>query len=401
MYRVLIADDEEIIRRGIAKLLEKDNEIEVVAQAEDGEYALELAKKYQPELLFVDINMPFLNGLEFIEKIHEELAESLIVIITGYDDFKYAQRALQLGVFEYQLKPISEERFYDTLNRAKQRLSSSHKQQRYLDWARMQLEKNKANLTAEFLDKWFEGLYSETEIEERISYLGMELPDKFGVSIVHFLSNDIYAETGQKWDEELLFYAVENIAREVYEPLAPISSCKNSSGDLILISASIPVEQWNLVEERLKMLLLQYLNLEVSLVRCVGENYLTLPEVYEHALSEIERQSECPQIIREIKDYIEENYSDENFSLQDAANFAHVSPQHLSRVFRHEIGITFMDYVTRIRIRKAIELLRDADLKIYEIAQKVGYSSQHYFSSAFKRVLGVSPLEYRKNEQHR
>ena len=60
-----------------------------------------------------------------------------------------------------------------------------------------------------------------------------------------------------------------------------------------------------------------------------------------------------------------------------------------------------MDYVTRIRIRKAIELLRDADLKIYEIAQKVGYSSQHYFSSAFKRVLGVSPLEYRKNEQHR
>lgn len=70
-------------------------------------------------------------------------------------------------------------------------------------------------------------------------------------------------------------------------------------------------------------------------------------------------------------------------------------------MFRQSTGITFMDYITRVRIRRAIELLRDDDHKMYEIAEAVGYSSQHYFSSAFKKVLGVSPMEYKKSLQKR
>lgn len=108
MYKVLIADDEEIIRRGIAYFLKKDPEIQVVAQAEDGEMALDQAMEYRPDLLFVDINMPFLNGLDFIEKLKAVQPDALIIVITGYDDFKYAQKALRLGVFDYLLKPIME-----------------------------------------------------------------------------------------------------------------------------------------------------------------------------------------------------------------------------------------------------------------------------------------------------
>ena len=95
------------------------------------------------------------------------------------------------------------------------------------------------------------------------------------------------------------------------------------------------------------------------------------------------------------------NFAREEFSLTEAADYTHVSPQHLSRVFRKSTGITFMDYITRVRIRRAIELLRDDDHKMYEIAEAVGYSSQHYFSSAFKKVLGVSPMEYKKSLQKR
>lgn len=87
MYKVLIADDEEIICRGIAGFLEKDPEMQVVAQAEDGETALDLAEKFLPDLLFVDINMPFLNGLQFIAKLEGVLKGAIIIIITGYDDF--------------------------------------------------------------------------------------------------------------------------------------------------------------------------------------------------------------------------------------------------------------------------------------------------------------------------
>ena len=104
---------------GLARFLKKDPELEVVAEAEDGEVALALTKEKKPDLLLVDINMPFLNGLEFIEALQKAMEHPVIVIITGYDSFAYAQRALRLGVMDYLLKPISEQTLFPVLDQAK------------------------------------------------------------------------------------------------------------------------------------------------------------------------------------------------------------------------------------------------------------------------------------------
>lgn len=85
--------------------------------------------------------MPFLNGLEFIERLEGVLRGAVIIVITGYDDFSYAQQALRLGVFDYLLKPVMEDAFYDAVGRAKQQLQTNRRQVKYLDWARMQLER--------------------------------------------------------------------------------------------------------------------------------------------------------------------------------------------------------------------------------------------------------------------
>lgn len=398
MYKALIADDEDIIRRGIAYFLKKDPEIEVVAQAEDGEMALELAAEHLPDLLFVDINMPFLNGLEFIEKLEGILKNAVIIVITGYDDFKYAQKALRLGVFDYLLKPIMENTFYDAVDRAKEQLGRRKKQVKYLEWARVLVEKNRPALIAEFLEGWLNGHFSETEVEERIVALSLELPKDFGVTLIHLEDKD-NAEIGGEWDDDLLFYAAENIAEEVFQSFQPVSACRNAGGDLVLISACTPREEWLAAGERLARLLQQYLPVDVAIAHKGAGEFSDLPGAYEAAMDEMRALLETPQLVRDVKHYIEENFSMEAFSLTDAADYAHVSPQHLSRVFRQSTGITFMDYITRVRIRKAIELLADEDLKMYEIAERVGYSSQHYFSSAFKKVLGVSPMEYKKGLQ--
>ncbi|WP_195986101.1 helix-turn-helix domain-containing protein [Clostridium sp. D33t1_170424_F3] len=398
MYKALIADDEDIIRRGIAYFLKKDPEIEVVAQAEDGEMALELAAEHLPDLLFVDINMPFLNGLEFIEKLEGILKNAVIIVITGYDDFKYAQKALRLGVFDYLLKPIMENTFYDAVDRAKEQLGRHKKQVKYLEWARVLVEKNRPALIAEFLEGWLNGHFSETEVEERIAALGLELPKDFGVTLIHLEDKD-NAEIGGEWDDDLLFYAAENIAEEVFQVFQPVSACRNAGGDLVLITACTPREEWLAAGERLSRLLQQYLPVDVAIAHKGAEEFSDLPGAYEAAMDEMRALLETPQLVRDVKHYIEENFSMEAFSLTDAADYTHVSPQHLSRVFRQSTGITFMDYITRVRIRKAIELLADEDLKMYEIAERVGYSSQHYFSSAFKKVLGVSPMEYKKGLQ--
>lgn len=398
MYKALIADDEDIIRRGIAYFLKKDPEIEVVAQAEDGEMALELAAEHLPDLLFVDINMPFLNGLEFIEKLEGILKNAVIIVITGYDDFKYAQKALRLGVFDYLLKPIMENTFYDAVDRAKEQLGRRKKQVKYLEWARVLVEKNRPALIAEFLEGWLNGHFSETEVEERIAALSLELPKDFGVTLIHLEDKD-NAEIGGEWDDDLLFYAAENIAEEVFQAFQPVSACRNAGGDLVMISACTPREDWIAAGERLARLLQQYLPVDVAIAHKGAGEFSDLPGAYEAAMDEMRTLLETPQLVRDVKHYIEENFSMEAFSLTDAADYTHVSPQHLSRVFRQSTGITFMDYITRVRIRKAIELLADEDLKMYEIAERVGYSSQHYFSSAFKKVLGVSPMEYKKGLQ--
>lgn len=390
MYKVLIADDEEIIRRGIAHFLKKDPDIQVVAQAEDGEMALEQAMEYHPDLLFVDINMPFLNGLDFIEKLKTVQPDALILVITGYDDFKYAQKALRLGVFDYLLKPIMEDTFYEALGKAKDQLGHRQKQAQYLEWARALVEKNRPALIAEFLEGWLDGRFTEAEIQERISALGLELPEPVGVTLVH-LENKDNAEIGGEWDEDLLFYAAENMANEVFQTLRPVSTCRNSAGELVLLTAG----------EQLKHLLQTHLPVDVFLTRRLGDTLQGLPAAYEGASEDLRTLLETPQLVRDAKKYIEENFAREEFSLTEAADYTHVSPQHLSRVFRQSTGITFMDYITRVRIRRAIELLRDDDHKMYEIAEAVGYSSQHYFSSAFKKVLGVSPMEYKKSLQKR
>ena len=398
MYKVLIADDEEIIRRGIAYFLKKDPEIQVVAQAEDGEMALDQAMEYRPDLLFVDINMPFLNGLDFIEKLKAVQPDALIIVITGYDDFKYAQKALRLGVFDYLLKPIMEDTFYGALHKAKEQLGCRQKQAQYLEFARKLVEKNRPAMIAEFLEDWLDGRLTEAEVQERTAALDLEIPEPFGVTLVHLEDKD-NAEIGGEWDDDLLFYAAENMAREVFQPFRPVSTCRNPAGELVLISSGEPRAEWEAAGEQLKNLLQTHLPVDAFLTRRGGEKLGGLPASYEGAAEDLRALLETPQLVRDAKKYIEENFAREEFSLTDAADYTHVSSQHLSRVFRQSTGITFMDYITRVRIRRAIELLRDDDRKMYEIAETVGYSSQHYFSSAFKKVLGVSPMEYKKSLQ--
>lgn len=112
MYRVLIADDEERIRNGIAKLIGHFNiDLQVCALARNGAEALEFTRVHLPEIVLIDINMPLINGLEAIERIQAIHPEAVIIIISGYDRFEYAQKAVSLGVYHYLLKPFCNDEF--------------------------------------------------------------------------------------------------------------------------------------------------------------------------------------------------------------------------------------------------------------------------------------------------
>ncbi len=110
MIRVYIADDEVWITLGLKKLLEKsEHEVWVVGTANNGLTAKEEIKEFQPDLVFADIRMPGLSGLELLSSVHELCPKTKVVIISGYAEFSYAQKAVQKHAFDYLLKPIKVE----------------------------------------------------------------------------------------------------------------------------------------------------------------------------------------------------------------------------------------------------------------------------------------------------
>lgn len=394
MHRILIADDEERIRRGLCKLVEKDSEVQVVAQAEDGEMALELAQETSPDIMLVDINMPFLNGLEFIEQIQEKMPEAVVIIISGYDDFAYVQKALQLGVFDYLLKPVMEQALFDALDKAKAEVVRRCSGKQYMDWAKVQVEKNHRALCKNCLIDWMEQRLNHQEATQQMQYLNMQIPEPCVVTMIGMSVDEAKQVPGEIWDQKLLYYAGENMAMECLDSELGFI---NQDGDLVILSEA--TQEYGYNAERLKQLMTIYLPARVTMMQEVCQIRLELPTLYGRLTQQLHQELSMPDVIVQAKKYIEKFYGDEDLSLQNVADYLHVSSQHLSRVFSQALGITFSEYVTKVRICHAMDMLEEGTLKMYEIAEKAGYSSQHYFSNTFKKIVGVSPLEYRKTKR--
>ena len=118
MYRVMIIDDEPIVLEGMRMFSWKDENCILVGEARDGSEGLALAKKLMPDIVFTDIKMPGMNGLEFADAFHEIRRETLIVVFTGYSEFSYAQKALRIGVFDFLVKPVSVDALRTVLKKA-------------------------------------------------------------------------------------------------------------------------------------------------------------------------------------------------------------------------------------------------------------------------------------------
>lgn len=393
VFKALVADDEYMIRRGIIRFLKKYEDFEVVAEAEDGEVALELAKKHSIDVYFVDINMPFLNGLQFIEKIKEIHPKALVVIITGYDSFDYARTALRMGVFEYLLKPIMEDEFQEMIEAVREELIREKNENKYLEWAKNTLLQNRGYLASSFLQKVLEGHFTAEEMRERFNYLGVEIPEDFVVTVVR-LEHQTAIDMKEEWTDDLLFFVAENVANEIFNQMDSLRSCQNDTGDLIVLSRQVEGQ-----EEQLQQycdLLKSQVSVKCIAVQKAGTGIGNLVDAYQEAMAQIEEEVGISSVIQEVKDYVEQNYWRVDFSLPEAANYVNLSVPYMSKLFRKEAGMTFVDYLTSVRIRKSIDLFRNEKLKIYEIAEHVGYTTQHYFSTVFKKNLGVSPAEYRK-----
>lgn len=96
--------------------------------------------------------------------------------------------------------------------------------------------------------------------------------------------------------------------------------------------------------------------------------------------------------------YIEDNYYSNDLSVNDISDKLEVTSSYLSKLLKKETGLSFIDYLTNVRIKKAMCIMEDPSIKIYDVAELVGYSNQHYFCRAFKKVVGISPTEFKRGK---
>lgn len=139
---------------------------------------------------------------------------------------------------------------------------------------------------------------------------------------------------------------------------------------------------------------------EIQKFKTLSDIQSWLNTLYERCYEYINSQSSPNKIhIKNIIAFIEENYNLPDLSMKMVCECAHISPSHFSNIFKKEIGMTFVQYVTEYRMEKACQLLKYTPLKTYEIAEAIGYADSHYFSTTFKKQFQTSPSEYRKRNK--
>lgn len=397
MWKVLIADDEPKIRRGVRSLVERlAPDLEIVAEAEDGEIAYSAAIEAEPDILLIDIRMPFLNGLELIERLNGALPDRLIIIISGHDEFDYAQAAVKLHVFDYLLKPLDVGVFASTLERARAELKARSESGKYALWAQEQLSRNLPLLHERFFRDWANGSLSRTEIEETMSFLKLEVGGPLTLIATRFSERFGAGMPGADRARRMALVAMRTILSESF-PSDGAHIFEDDTETILAIVRIVDESRLSgLKSEIERRAAAQLIQVPVIASRIVTEPIGGLSDAYEELRAELADGGNCEASVILAINSIGQHYYDPEFSLEDAARELEISPGYLSRLMKRETGLSFVEYLNRIRVKKATQFMNDPAAKMFEIAERVGYRSQHYFSRAFRRVMGASPSEYKK-----
>ncbi|MCX7027027.1 MAG: response regulator [Spirochaetes bacterium] len=350
MIKILVVDDEKMIREGIVMTMPwNEMGMEVIGSAGDGLKALEMIREFKPHIVLTDIRMPKMDGIELLRAGKALIPSTRFVILSGYDDFAYAQQALKYGAADYLLKPLSEDELKKILTKLKRDLENE------INSCFQQ------NTTRKLIEKELEQFYLAVRIGDKQNAL-LRLGDMF---------------RNRAFDMPTLEQYREIIIEIMYS--------------LLNISGKAP---FNLSEK----VLLDRLALEDLLV-----GYTNVAELKDWMYRFVEnlmdrlrehREGNYQPMIKKALEFVEARF-DEDISIEEVASSIFLSPNYFSHIFKKARGECFTDYLNRVRIEEAKKILSEGAYKVYEVAEMVGYHDYKYFSSVFKKYVGVPPIRFK------
>ena len=357
MYKVFFAEDETAVRDMIIRSINWEEQgLEFCGVSGDGEEALPMILKLKPDILITDIKMPFMNGLELVRLARQELSSMSVIILSGYSDFDYMREAIHLGVTDYVLKPVTPVKLIQALGRAVQHLDEQRDQARR---RKLVQDSNSAKQDAPVLSGEELPMVDREGIRNFLNTASEEqVPD--------FVTGILYRDQGNSLSSYFAYDVIVTTAKVCREMGLETHLAKE-------YAASV---------ER----------------HSTGKDYVELiSDMFSHVIRMREGMSDNKtRLVYSAKKFMEENLGRMDLSLSMVASHIGITPNYLSTLFSKETGETFSEYLNCIRIRRAAQLLKSSSGSINQIAEKTGYSDALYFSKVFRRLIGMSPREFRR-----
>jgi two-component system response regulator YesN len=501
VYKLVIAEDEERLRKGLINFINwSELGFEVVAAFGDGKDVIDYLVRNHVDAVFTDIQMADVSGLEVAKFVYEEHQDCKVIVISGFKEFGYARQAIEYKVEHYLIKPIDIDEIARVFTELKRKLDRKQQLEQSTLKDRELAEEIFPFLQEQlFIDLAIGAILSDQELDRRLRLAGMDIrPDASSALSSIYVSdydsgsvpdNDqlhlalaklLREQTGtilhhiiftQQYQFKILSVALEGqsvmeLERQLKQQM---TSIRDTLNDFFGITATVHNEgccrhlfdvgsmfrksigdnreqpfRFNYMIEKFKLVLSKlndgaddsaasiwasYMR-EISQLSADKQHNLfagLFPAISEYAhlngietgvdvqspLSPLSSQTgqrllgklfdgvaANPQkssniMIEKAKLYIETNYH-QDLSLDDVAAQVFLHPIYFSRFFKRETGERFIDYITQLRMNKAIELLIENKYKVYEISAMVGYRSDKYFAKLFKQHTGYSPRDYLK-----
>lgn len=216
--RMLIVEDEHHVRERIAEGIDwASGQIEVVDAVSNGREAVAIVEREHLDLIITDINMPDMSGLELAKQMHAEHPLIKLIILTGYDDFEFARESIEYNVYNYLVKPVTNERLWDIVQEVRMLHEQELREKHKLSMLELRWKEHLPHLQDIFYKNWLNGSYSLWEIEKRSADLNLSLEDKLIWPIV--VDMDPIAESDERFhstDRQLVQFSLLTLARDVF-----------------------------------------------------------------------------------------------------------------------------------------------------------------------------------------
>lgn len=361
MFTVMIVDDMDFVRRDIKrlKLWGEKSGFYIQEEAKNGSEALMKLDLNPVDLIITDIKMPKIDGIELLSKVVEKNICPCVVLLSDYSDFDYVRQGLVLGAFDYLKKPANEEELEKLLYRAKEFILGFRK------------EKERVRKLEERLDEKVEEYIPKPDVNQIIEMIGDG--DSRACEAVSHIADIACANINYD------LIKTEGILRNILHEIADRLSLKFKWLDSFVNISELRNADFSNCStiEALKTVFIQSVNRIQSIINmflCGRSRKGIVDQICIHVLENV----------------------DEEVSLSSTAEKLFMNKTYMSELFKQNTGIAFVEYLIIVKMERAKKLLAEGELKIFEIAEKLGYKDIEYFSKLFKKQTGFTPTLFRK-----